>query len=372
LDKLFNLIVPPNFSLASDSKYRAFIDFTRSLLDNHTYINMLRVPSLSNPRFLHWIDIVNQILLTLIVNTLFYQVFYTNDGTCNTYVTYTSCLASYNAATNEPTCTWESTSSTTDENTDGNCSLRPPPSTIVFQFTLSLLTVVISTPISIVTSLIINELKREPKWERLQQQTHSICSFFFSLLRHSKKEKEHREEKVRSDAKISRIVTAIAAREDHQQHDQPIHYSSVTEEWMVLQVKIQIHFEECYQIPWYDHGRDRNRSVPAVPVVEPLSFQQEYECRRQMLQSRSDVIFQLLGISPHGKLRPFSWLDWWFYGNYTSKQLAFLRKIRSKEHKIHDMLIKFHPSLISSNDYFLQDAALLHFFLLEQLTSFQQ
>jgi hypothetical protein len=156
-------VVPAMFRQTSVRAWLAVI------WENHPYVSMFGRASFASPRFIRWVSLFKTVLLTLFIDTLFFQVFYANDGRCDVLETEVACLSEMNAVTAQPKCAW-----TTVEHLDeatvggGSCGLRPPPGDFTFTILLALLTMVVAIPIDVLTSLPLDWFgSKRPDWEAL-------------------------------------------------------------------------------------------------------------------------------------------------------------------------------------------------------------
>jgi len=110
----------------------------------HDFSSMFFRPSLQHTRTMRYLTLVRTVLVGLFCDTLFFGIFFPDDGTCSTYVDRKSCVTGINKATNQPTCMWNE-----NPDTSGTCSLRPAPTDFIFTIMIALLTVLIGVPLDL-------------------------------------------------------------------------------------------------------------------------------------------------------------------------------------------------------------------------------
>lgn len=87
-------------------------------------------PSLRKTRVIRWTNMCLQTLITLFIDTMFYNIFYPPNSACTTYTTKSSCYIPKSMTDNSQTlCYW--TIDTTVEY-EGYCQLKAPPSEFTF------------------------------------------------------------------------------------------------------------------------------------------------------------------------------------------------------------------------------------------------
>ena len=123
-----------------------YYNFIKPLVDNHEYILMFGRSSLSNTRLLRWVYLSQQLFFALFIDTLFFSIFFADDGTCESFLSKETCTAELNPITSQSMCLWseEAPSRGTYEFT---CSLNPPPESTVFVVMLSAVTMLLTVPL---------------------------------------------------------------------------------------------------------------------------------------------------------------------------------------------------------------------------------
>jgi hypothetical protein len=110
--------------------------------------------SLRRRRALRWLHIFYVVMLALFIDTLFFQIFYPDNGFCENYNDTVSCESLTNSVTGSSVCTWKPESNLVN---GGKCTLAPPPTSFIFSVILALVTVIIILPIKLLADIIIDE-----------------------------------------------------------------------------------------------------------------------------------------------------------------------------------------------------------------------
>lgn len=156
-----------------------------ALVNNHEYFDAFGSPSLHESRFLRFLRTMQSILVMFFADTLFFGIFFPDQGTCEALQTETDCLLPMNKVTGQRLCVWDSTNYRYGraQSVDIHCSLRSPPNDIVFTVLLSTMTLLVVLPIMLVLETIrIKVCRRQPDLTVPQRWLASIMSCFPSLL----------------------------------------------------------------------------------------------------------------------------------------------------------------------------------------------
>jgi hypothetical protein len=148
----------------------------KAILKHHPMTSIFYGASLTNRRFVRFIKAFSDIGYLLFVDTLFFGIFYADQGTCEAYDTESACLHPMNAATGSQLCSWGGTTapilSSTSSHTIlqvGKCSLVPPPNNLTFTMLLTALTIIVGLPLQIFLDFILVEIcAKEANWESFQ------------------------------------------------------------------------------------------------------------------------------------------------------------------------------------------------------------
>lgn len=156
-----------------------------ALVNNHEYLDAFGSPSLHESRCLRFLRTIQSILVMFFADTLFFGIFFPDQGTCEALQTETDCLSPMNKVTGQRLCVWDSTNYRYGraQSVDIHCSLRSPPNDIVFTVLLSTMTLLVVLPIMLVLETIrIKICRRQPDLAVLQRWLASAMSCFPSML----------------------------------------------------------------------------------------------------------------------------------------------------------------------------------------------
>ena len=119
------------------------------IINHHHYFQVAGDASLNKSRFIVWTSAFHTAFLALFIDTLFFSVFYQDNGFCESHISETTCLAERNPIFDSTTCLWD---------TSSGCELNPPPETQQFQIVLSCVTLMIAIPIGAVFEYCLDEV----------------------------------------------------------------------------------------------------------------------------------------------------------------------------------------------------------------------
>lgn len=136
----------------------------QALSVRHDYFAAFFGYSLRNRRFLRWLRLIYSLFLVLFLDTIFYQVFYPENGFCENLTSEVDCLSHTNKALNANTCNWQVNLSF--EN-GGVCSLNPPPKSFIFNVIIAFLIVISSLPPIVIFDFVVDQyaMKRPKLYE---------------------------------------------------------------------------------------------------------------------------------------------------------------------------------------------------------------
>lgn len=318
-----------------------------AISSNHDFVTMFMWGSTSKSRFGRWIQLCRSILIALFVDTIFFQIFYGNDGTCETYVTKATCLLLVNAATAAPKCSWSVSDGT------GSCSLAAPPSNLVFTMVLSLLTMLVSLPMDIASGYLVDVYAlRAPDWERKNNNEGD----------EGKEEKnidQHQDDKVVSTDMYAqrqqqehkpmnhKLVELLKDCDDHNYLLKESTYRKSMDEVKVILAKVAQHFQQNDLIS-----------------VDGFSSEQ-YQATEDLKSARAQAITFYLNVKEDGSVKSLSFLQRLRYGTHSQLIISRVKQVRTKEQELHEVLqiaSEFGPEAM--------DITLLYSFISEHLTSF--
>ena len=132
-------------SILSESsllKYKSiFTDFNRALIVEHDWWAVFNYPSMRLSRCLRWIGLVNDIMLTLLFDTIFFIILYP-AGVCEVITTEELCISIPGAIKPTKQCQWDLKTN--------SCLLADPPSSFFFSAFVTLIVILLSLTPSIV------------------------------------------------------------------------------------------------------------------------------------------------------------------------------------------------------------------------------
>ena len=143
--------------------------YWKTVWNHHLLTRMLGEASLSHTRLIRWVHLVMMILLMLFVDTLFFGIFFPDEGFCESQQTKADCLSSVSSVTNDYLCVWEESVSWGSLNTYNyaptqtaqasvSCSIASPPNTLSFIFILAVCTIIVALPLTVFYEYILMEI----------------------------------------------------------------------------------------------------------------------------------------------------------------------------------------------------------------------
>jgi hypothetical protein len=325
------------------------IQFWRYIFEIHDFTAMFADPSLQVTRTTRYLDWVRAILIGLFCDTLFFGIFFPDDGSCSLYTDRPSCIATINKATARPQCYW---SSTDDSGQVGECQLRAPPSNFVFTIMIALLTVIIGLPIDLLIQYIqytycrcrprleeldiswllwlfgLSSSKSIDNLEGMQQETNKLMHLF-----------EQAEQ-----AKLAKINQENRTKQKHPCVDEYFNFLSTEDEVSHIVSRVQAFLAKYLQ---QGHNSWKVSS-----------------CESNTNQSKLTAILQQLQINPDGTSVPLTLTQRFLYGSPLSRLEAKINY--SKE--LADMIVSELEDIAPTH----RDRVLLQHFVLEQFPLFKR
>ena len=120
------------------------ISFLKVLWKDHEYLNVFSERSLAVSRVSRWMMLCCRLMITLFVDTIFFNIYYADDGSCSMLTTPDNCLASINTATEAPFCEWTSDSTVLH---GGFCTMADPPNTVLYSIIVAMVCITVSFPV---------------------------------------------------------------------------------------------------------------------------------------------------------------------------------------------------------------------------------
>lgn len=137
-------------------KYSPLKKYMDALYEEHDFTSFVASPSMSRTRAVRWMNAMMGLMSQLFIDTLFFGIFFPNDGSCESRTARDECLADTNTATGGTYCTFE----------NGKCTLQEPPPSVLYLMVISLLIVIFSIPLEVLyAQLLFRVCSRRPKLE---------------------------------------------------------------------------------------------------------------------------------------------------------------------------------------------------------------
>ena len=134
--------------------------FSLALRRYHPLIWFFAEPSLVSTRLSRFLITFEFVLTSIFVTTVFYDIYYPSDSACNSFsISASECLAATSKVfADESACVFDSTR--------GECSLRPPPTSVTYIISVAICTVLAIIPLNIIFNGVLTVLcSRRPRIE---------------------------------------------------------------------------------------------------------------------------------------------------------------------------------------------------------------
>lgn len=321
--------------LRTQSLWRCFL---AAVWLNHEFLNVFSESSMAVSRFSRWILLCIKFMMGIFFDTLFFAVFFPDNGTCEAFLQENLCLYPVNSATGELLCQWSPDSSLV---TGGSCALAPPPSSTVFSLIIIVACVTVSFPLDFLFDIIYGscaifrpDLKdlgilNPDIW--LGRSTQSEFKESKRMMRASEGEGEGEEG----------TMSAVGKSEEHWS-DVYVLTKTPTEEIDDILDKVKDFYAKKIHVI----------SLPTLDVFEKATVQAIVKYFR-ILPDHSSVSLPLLQHLWHGSTR--------------SKLAEKLSKIRSSQDELRSQLED-----LGEVNCEVKDRALIRNFVLEQFGNFKQ
>ena len=160
-NSFFRAVIPTSNLLNNDS---TIVLFLKKLLRGHDWLRLFSFPSTTFPRFLRYYALIISLMITLFIDTLFFQLQFPT-GVCEIIPVEELCVMIKPVFPfgNPTQCAW--TPSTTPDTT-GSCALLPPPSTMLFSVMLTLVCLIFGLPLQLyLETVYLGILSKKPKYD---------------------------------------------------------------------------------------------------------------------------------------------------------------------------------------------------------------
>jgi hypothetical protein len=101
-----------------------------------------------------WLSFCVKYLSIMFVNTLFFGIFFSDDGTCQHYTNKVDCKTPINKALGSKQCIWTA---------DVKCILNPPPDSLMFTLMVIVLITIVALPIHVLLDQVLKVVRHRPK-----------------------------------------------------------------------------------------------------------------------------------------------------------------------------------------------------------------
>jgi hypothetical protein len=157
VDKYLDSIMPRNLKGQEDKLWV----FATTLIQKHRLTTMFTSKGHNLTRTVRWVILSHAILVSFMIDTLFFGIFYPDDATCSVFETKASCLALPSKISSDTTmCEWDRENKV--------CMLRPPPESTTFMLLIALICVIIALPLDAFVEFIVVEFgAKRPRIEHL-------------------------------------------------------------------------------------------------------------------------------------------------------------------------------------------------------------
>jgi hypothetical protein len=324
-------IVLPTESLLSNESL-----LTRGLklmIAKHEWVDFFTEFNPQLSRTVRWIGLWKGLLINLFIDTLFFGIYFADDGTCELFTTEDECLIITSQLSSTGTkCAWNGT----------GCSLSPPPSDVTFTVVLALICVLICVPIDFGMSFVLEEMAS--KWPDLDSIGLSTAYWYgtFKLPEFSKPQF------VSGLALFDKVKTGMHNYERDALSG--LFYDDLrTPEEEVYGILATIHRVFCA-----DMGSASGQET-------------SLEAQNADKVTRGNAITENLGVYPNGELAPLSVFRRIRYGTSSNFLLSKIRRVREAARSCAEGLHAYEPYDQHFRDYFM-----IQTFILEHFTSFKK
>jgi hypothetical protein len=325
----FDHALPPTSLL--DTK-NGWLRFIRAVIREHDWIRMFTYPSLREPRTIRLIIVCTDILLLLFLDSLFYGLYYKDDGTCESLsakygFTINDCLREPSPIQGVSKCQWQET--------DEICSLRPPPATITFFiFVTMIVTVLTVIPSIVLHTLLTDVCPRRPQFR------------FWS----TEEDDEFMSPTITRKSELGHFLKDIDAKSDHSARQ--------VERYAYME---QLTVEEEANLILAAAEATMAASLKTNPLpwrVDTLTSHKNYAINHAM---------ELLGVYPDGSPVPLNWYQWLIFHTPRRRLEGKIRNVRSRTEPILEDLKMF-----VEGEEDCKDTLLIRNFILEQVSPFHR
>jgi hypothetical protein len=333
--KFLGVAIPSESVLCNDSFWTRSI---RLLVRKHEWVDFFTSYNPELSRTIRWIGLWKGLLINLFIDTLFFGIYFADDGTCELFNTETNCLLLTSALSSTGTkCIW---SGSTDD--DGHCSLAPPPSDVMFTVVLALICVIICVPIDFMMSYCLEEFAA--KWPDLDSLGMSTMYWYGS----------HKF----PDFSKPEFASALSLFDKVQSDMSPYERQALS---TLLYSDLHSPEEEIHSILATIHR------VFCAETESPSYSSNSLEALGADKVARANAITENLGVYPNGELAPLSILRRLRHGTSSNFLVNKITRVRKNALLCTEALRSYEVYEKHFRDYFMVQS-----FILEHFTAFKR
>jgi hypothetical protein len=334
-------------------KSRSFSQLLTSVFQHHLYFRMFGDASRYNTRLIRWIRLSLQVYLILFLNTIFFELFFPDNGRCESYKTVGSCLGAQVIIIGGNLCEWSSSVSISLQEdsvlTKISCTLTSPSLDPRFVMIIAAITILISAPLGVLIEFVQMEVcSGIPDKSRLPKQVaDNLASFenddtdsIVEDVAEKKLEEFHHKKNMKELAEPSSLqfFTRMLYTDTDTVHNEA---NALVKEIVTL----------------FDH------SEGILP-----SIQSSISTLMTPLRSTLHYLHRSFGIDASGSISKFSFRKWIFYGTPRNRIEMKLQRIRDNVKHVRELMEVRKKSIMREN----HNVVLLRFFMLEQLPAYER
>lgn len=337
--EFLGVVIPADSLLETERSF--FVRVVDAMLINHSYTMMLTGYSRSQSRLLRWLNLWRTILLVLFIETEFYNILYPPPSKCNALTDATSCRALLSpiggVGNSSQQCVW-----TPSNATDGPapCTLNPPPSDNTFNYVLSAIVLIVSSPFDLVLGWALNNvLSKRPDFELIGLSSNAWFGTQLSEIEQQEK-----------NAGKSPLHEIVSTMEKGALNDAEMDFIS-----RLMMEDLKSPQEEVHGI------LARVKEMSHSDIEAPLSDDGNHLDGKN--EAKVKAIIQSLGVYPSGEPVPLSMLEKMWYGSPYAKMKAKIQKARRNARAIIEEIEGY-----SEEEEYKKDITLMQHFVLERVS----
>ena len=326
------------------------------MLNEHYFVNAWREPSLRKSRTIRWLGCCKECLVAIFIDTLIFGVFFPSNGSCGSYTTYKTCVATPSkVVAGGSECIWTKATK--------SCSTAPPPGGIIFLMIICMLIIILATPLIFGVEFFQDYAAMRPDLQMLFGKGFNMNSWFGAVHFKSDEDKSALSLAMREavnqrrlegkgtsesfkDIEMSVDITEMSPVEIDEISTGVYHqFNSPAEELMLLMEEVKESIQRRYKLA----------SIP------PWKATHSTKTSKETIASLRAVEEQLM-INPDGTLKPLTARQRLLYGDRETRLLRQLTVAQKQSLRIRDELVEMEVP-----DESLKDVMLIRYFILEQI-----